>query len=442
MNILIIGSGAREHALAKTIARTSPNARIFCIGSSHNPGIHSLCDAFIVGNILQNETILQQAITWKIDMAIIGPEAPLACGLADCLQQQGIAVVGPTKQLAQLETSKAFTRHLLQQFAIPGSPEFQVFHTLEGVENCLKRWGPQGYVIKADGLMGGKGVKVAGEHLHSLEEALQFCTELTQQQIPFLIEEKLEGQEFSFICMTDGHTLLPLPLVQDHKRAFDNDQGPNTGGMGSYSCADHRLPFLTPQDIEQAFATNLAVLQALQEHCNERYNGILYGSFMATKDGVRLIEYNARFGDPEAINILPLFEGDFADCCFQLTQGKLHTVKAAFKPLATVCKYAVPIGYPDNALKNIAIDTDSVANKDCLYYAAVDERNGQLFATGSRAIAVLGQAADLQTAEQMAETEIARIQGELFYRRDIGTQPLIQRKIQHMEQLRREVNPA
>jgi len=287
--------------------------------------------------------------------------------------------------------------------------------------------------------MGGKGVKVAGEHLLSLEEGLLFCEQLTAQNIPFLIEEKLVGEEFSFLCMTDGHSLLPLPLVQDHKRAFDNDTGPNTGGMGSYSSADHRLPFLTAEDIAKAYAINEAVLHALQTECQETYKGILYGSFMATKEGVRLIEYNARFGDPEAINILPLFEGDFAALCLQLTQGNLHQAKTHFKPLATVCKYAVPIGYPDNPCLNTPIHLAKIQDKDTLYYAAVDAVSDQLIATGSRAIAVLGQGTDLQTAEQKAETEIARLEGTIYYRKDIGTAALIQKRIQHMKQLRSEV---
>ena len=438
MNILIVGSGAREHAIAKVLCRTSPDALIFCYGNSHNPGIRQLASQYLCADLQDLDRIAQSAQAWKIEMAIIGPEAPLEQGLADRLTQIGIATVGPTRDLARIESSKSFTRHLLQQYQIPGSPLFRFFHNMNGAAAFLQELGEHHYVIKADGLMGGKGVKVAGDHLHSITDALAFCQELTDAGLPFLIEEKLEGQEFSLLCFTDGNCLIPMPLVQDHKRAFDQDKGPNTGGMGSYSCADHSLPFLKPGDLQSAMAINQQVLQALQTECRQRYKGILYSSFMATRDGVKLIEYNARFGDPEAINILSLFDQDFAALCWAISQGSLTDEHVRFKALATVCKYAVPMGYPDLSLKNIPLDVSAIQNPDCLYYAAVNEQEGQLIATGSRTIAVLGQASTLAEAEKLAEAEISRIEGEFFYRRDIGSADLIKQRIDHMKRLRQE----
>lgn len=436
MNILIVGSGAREHAIAKALKRSSKSPAIFCCGTTHNPGIRKLTQEYWVGNINDCEKILENAQEWQIDMAIIGPEAPLEKGLADILWDHSIASIGPKKKLAQIETSKSFTRDLLNKYHIPGSPHYRSFHDLNGVKQFLQKLGEGHYVIKADGLMGGKGVKVAGDHLHSLNEAYEFCQELQSLGQSFVIEEKVIGQEFSLLYFCDGYTLVPMPIIQDHKRAFINDAGPNTGGMGSYSDANHRLPFLTAKDVEQAQHINEAMLSALTAEYRDRYVGIIYSSFMATKEGVRLIEYNARFGDPEAMNALAVLESDFVSICEAMVNGQLATTDIRFANLATVCKYAVPEGYPDEPLKDFVIDVSHVVNHDQLYFAAVDERAGKLYATGSRAIAVVGIAPTISAAENMAELEINRIQGQLFHRSDIGTDALIQKRIQQMQDLR------
>jgi phosphoribosylamine--glycine ligase len=436
MNILIIGSGAREHALAKALQRSSKQPTLFCYGTTRNPGLINVTSDYMVGDICDAKDILQKAKAWKIDLVIIGPEAPLEKGLADCFWDAGIPVVGPKKILAQLESSKAFTRNLLKKYHIAGSLAYQTFDDLTGAKEFLLHLGEGNYVIKADGLMGGKGVKVAGDHLHSIDEALTFCQEIIAQGQSFVIEEKLIGQEFSLLCFCDGYRLLPMPAVQDHKRAFVNDEGPNTGGMGSYTAANHRLPFLTEHDIEEAQKINQAVVEALSTEYGEKYIGILYGSFMATKAGVRLIEYNARFGDPEAMNILALLESDFVDVCSAMVNGTLSQQAVRFSQLATVCKYAVPLGYPDHPEKNTEIDISSVQNPQQLYFAAIDEQNGKLYTTGSRAIAVVGVAPTISEAEKIAEATIKEIKGALFHREDIGTDVLIRKRVKQMQELR------
>jgi len=438
MNILIIGSGAREHALAKAFRRSSQKPTLFCYATSHNPGIKIVCENYQVGDINLVDNIVDIALAWQIDLAIIGPEAPLEKGLADALWQAHIPTVGPKKNLARIETSKAFTRELFKKHGIPGSPLYQVFDDLEGVKEFLIKLGENHYVIKANGLMGGKGVKVAGDHLHSIAEAYQFCQELISQGQSLVIEEKLIGQEFSLLCFCDGTTLVPMPLVQDHKRAFIGDKGPNTGGMGSYSAADHRLPFLTEKDIEQANHINEAMLTALTADTREQYRGILYGSFIATREGVRLIEYNARFGDPEALNVLAILTSDLVEIGEAIVTGRLSRNHVTFAKLATVCKYAVPEGYPDKPIKNQPIDISQVRYPEQLYLAAVDDRQGILYATGSRTAAVVGIAETIQDAEQQAEEEIQRIQGSLFHRPDIGTRELINQRIQQMKELRKK----
>jgi phosphoribosylamine--glycine ligase len=436
MNILVIGSGAREHAIVKALQRSAQNPTIYCCGTTNNPGIRQYTKAYWIGNINNVEAVVHTARQWQVEIVIIGPEAPLESGLADVLWQSSIAVIGPQKKLAQIETSKAFTRDLLKKHHIAGSPAYRVFHDLSGVKNFLQELGENQYVIKANGLMGGKGVKVAGDHLHSINEAYAFCQELQQLGQSFVIEEKLIGQEFSMLCFCDGYSLIPLPLVQDHKRAFIYDEGPNTGGMGSYSAANHRLPFLTDKDVAQAQHINQSVLDALTAEFRERYIGILYGSFMATKEGVRLIEYNARFGDPEAMNVLAILTTDLVTICEAMVTGKLQQLPVQFAHLATVCKYAVPEGYPDNPCKNAIIDVSAVNNAEHLYFAAVEERAGKLYTMGSRAIAVVGVADTISGAEKIAEEEINRIKGQLFHRTDIGTAALIQQRVQQMQELR------
>ncbi len=436
MKILIVGSGAREHALAKALHRSPQQPEIYCCASSNNPGIRNLAKGYWIGDICQVEAVSKQARQWQIELAIIGPEAPLEQGLADELWAHAIPTIGPKKKLAQIETSKAFTRNLLKKYHVKGSLEYRVFQGMADVQEFLQHLGHDGYVIKADGLMGGKGVKVAGEHLHSFQEALQFCQELTDLGHSFVIEEKLVGQEFSFLCFSDGTHLVPMPLVQDHKRAFDGDKGPNTGGMGSYSFANHRLPFLSDTDIASAFHMNESIIDALTAEYREPYIGILYGSFIATKSGVQLIEFNARFGDPEALNVLAILESDFVRICQQMVTGDLSHEAVRFANLATVCKYAVPQGYPDEPQKNVEITIDAVQNREQLYLAAVNEEDGKLLATGSRAVAVVGVADNILAAEKIAEAEIQRIQGPLFHRQDIGTRELINRRIHQMQELR------
>jgi phosphoribosylamine--glycine ligase len=253
-----------------------------------------------------------------------------------------------------------------------------------------------------------------------------------------VIEEKLIGQEFSLLCFSDGNRLLTMPAVQDHKRAFKGDLGPNTGGMGSYSDADHSLPFLTEKDLEAARHINESMMNALTAKYRERYIGILYGSFMATKKGVKLIEYNARFGDPECLNVLSILESDFVEICMAMLEGTLHPSLAVFANLATVCKYAVPEGYPDTPLKNTLIDISEIEQHENLYLGAVNAVDDKLYATGSRTAAVVGIAATLAEAEASAEDMIQLIKGQLFHREDIGTSELIEKRIQQMKSLREE----
>ncbi|ARG98370.1 phosphoribosylamine--glycine ligase [Legionella micdadei] len=436
MKILVIGSGAREHAIIKALNRPPQATTLYCYGTTLNPGIKQLTTDYRAGDITDCPAVLAMAKSWGIELAIIGPEAPLEKGMADRLWQAGIPTIGPKKALAQIETSKEFARDLMQKYQIAGLPLYQKFATLDNVEAFLHELGDGNYVIKANGLMGGKGVKVAGEHLQSFAEAKVFCEEILAQKQTFIIEEKLIGQEFSFMCFADGNQLIPMPLVQDHKRAYNGDLGPNTGGMGSYSDMNHSLPFLVPYEVDEAFAINNAVFHALSTECREKYIGILYGSFIATKKGIYVIEFNARFGDPEALNVLSILESDFLAICKAMVDGNLTHDKVKFANQATVCKYAVPEGYPDNPKKNFPIDFSNITRQSHLYLASVNELDHQILAAGSRTAAYVGVADTIFEAERVAEKEISLIQGSLFHREDIGTKQLIQQRIESMSRIR------
>lgn len=431
MNILLIGSGAREHALARALKNNSGVA-LFCFASNRNPGILALADDLTIGAMSDVPAMVAYAQQHNIKMAVVGPEAPLDKGVVDALQAAGIQCVGPTQQLAQIEASKAFARDLLAKHQVAGLPQYQCFAAYdESVDAFLKQLGDD-YVVKADGLTGGKGVLVAGEHLHSHDEAIAHCQSLKG---PFVIEEKFSGPEFSLISLTDGVHLKHCPAVQDHKRAFEGDTGPNTGGMGSYSDANGSLAFLTDQDIREAHAINQQAVDAMRTEFDQPYRGVLYGGFMKTKNGVKLIEYNARFGDPEAMNLLSLLDSDFVAVCQAICHGNLDQVDVKFSNKATVCKYVVPEGYPTNSVKGVAVDIATVSDKDALYFAAIDQQGDQLIMTGSRAIAVLAQGATIAEAEAKAQQLVEQIKGPVFYRRDIGTEALLEKRLEQVAAL-------
>ena len=433
--ILVIGSGAREHAIARALDRSPQDKEIFCLASNMNPGLADLCNEILIGNFNDPDFVVSYAKETDATLAIVGPENPLAAGVADALWDTGVKTIGPKKDLAQLETSKAFTRNLLKEYDIPGGPKYQTFDSLDCVTDFLNELG-ENYVVKYDGLAGGKGVKVAGDLLHSHDEALAYCQELVDSGGEFVIEEKFVGEEFSLMSFCDGNNLKHMPAVQDHKRAYEGDTGPNTGGMGTYSDANHSLPFLTDNDISQALEINIQTARAINDKFGVGYKGILYGGFMATASGVKLIEYNARFGDPEAMNVLSLLESDFIDICIGVADGTLNQVGVQFANKATVCKYAVPEGYPDSPVKGEPIDVSKVKNLDGLFYASVDFKGTSLVEAGSRTIAIVGIADTISDAEALAEKEVSSISGPLFHRTDIGTNKIVQKRVDHMNSLR------
>ena len=432
--ILLIGSGAREVAIARKIKTSRHASALFCVSTAINPHISCLSEEYFCIDPSNSSEVVRVARKAGINLVVVGPENPLEKGLVDDLESAGFPCVAPKKSVAKIETSKAFARKILDSCYKEKNPKRQEFRSLDGVEGFLKDLNND-YVIKYDGLMGGKGVKISGEHLRSKEEALAYCKEIIDMEGSFLIEQKLVGEEFSLMSFCDGKHCAHMPAVQDHKRAFEGDVGPNTGGMGTYSFENHSLPFLLEEEILDAQITNERVLKELKKATGDGFKGVLYGGFMATKGGVKVIEYNARLGDPEAMNVLSLLKTDFIDICNHIVEGSLDSLSVEFEHKATVCKYAVPNGYPDSPEKGFKVSCKNSDDKN-LFFAAVKEKGGEVFATGSRTAAYVGKEKTVAAAEEIAEQGVGGISGHLFHRKDIGTKTLIQKRIENMKKVR------
>lgn len=463
-HLVVLGSGAREHAVAAMLQRSNAKfgfsrgftCAIHCMGTSHNPGIASICrdsgGSYGIGTITDANRVVDFCKRVEAELMVIGPEAPLETGVADRVRETGVAVVGPGREQARIETSKSFARELLQRILPQACPRYLIVEHPDRARACIEEFAGR-YVVKADGLAGGKGVMVSGEHLHSTEEALAYCERLlcTAGRIPeenaaperCVIEEKLEGEEFSLMTVTDGAACIHFPAVQDHKRAYDGDRGSNTGGMGSYSSRDHSLPFLTRVEIETARAYNEAVIAELWRTTGGSYRGILYGGFMATATGVKIIEYNARFGDPEALNLMALLLSDGIELFERTANGNLSGYRAEFAPKASVCVYAVPEGYPDTAAKGMPITVSELDPDVSLFFGSVDERpDGSLITGGSRTAAVVALGETIEEARSRVMENIGRIGGPLRYRTDIGSGQLLAGRLDHMRTVRRELSIA
>jgi phosphoribosylamine--glycine ligase len=332
-------------------------------------------------------------------------------------------------------------RGLMSKYKVSGNIEFCTFYDFEGAKKYVLD-AEMEVAVKPVGLTGGKGVKMQGEHLKDKEEVIRYVKEIFDNKIGgggVVLEERLEGEEFTLQAFCDGRTVVPMPLVQDHKRAFEGDKGPNTGGMGSYSMEDHILPFMTKKELDQAMDIMRKVVGAMaRDGCP--YVGILYGQFMLTRIGPKVIEFNARFGDPEAMNVLPVLESDFVGICKDIVAGKLSPSKVKFESKATVCKYVVPEGYGTKSKSGheIRVDEEGVMNEGAhLFYANVNEENGRILTTSSRSIAVVGLEATVEKAEKACERGLRHVSGDAIYvRHDVGKRELIQKRMEHMKRIR------
>ncbi len=433
MRVLLVGAGGRENAIAEALSR---DAELYVVAKHKNPGIMRLAKDYGLAKETDVQKVLDFALKWGVDLAFIGPEAPLEKGIVNVLEENGTPTVGPTKEAAQLETNKAFARQLMEKYKIPGRKLFRVFDDIEEMKAWIDEFGKP-VVVKPLGLTGGKGVKVVGYQLKDNEEAKEYAKALIEKDGKVLIEERTDGVEFTFQVFTDGKKVIPMPLAQDYPHAYEGDVGPITGGMGSYSCENHLLPFIPKDDYEKALETLKATIDAMRKN-GTPYKGILYGQFMLANDEPKIIEFNARFGDPEAMNVLPILKTSLVEIGEGIIDGNLK--KAEFEQKATVVKYVAPKGYPTNPIKGVKlqINEDKIREEGAkVYYASIDESFTML---GSRALAIVGVADSLEEAEKIASHGIKHVNGEIFYRTDVGTQESIEKRIMIMKKLRGELN--
>jgi len=436
VNCLVIGHGAREHVIGEAIVNSGAN--LFAYMSFKNAGLEDLSQDIKIHSETDFQEILQYCSEKRIDFAVIGPEAPLVVGIVDALEIGGIPCIGPRIEAAQLEGSKSFTRALLEKYKIPSNIRSKFFNSMDGLEKFIRNMGEENVVIKPDGLTGGKGVKIYGDHLFSTQDIVDYCQDLIQQKTRFIVEEKCDGEEFTLQTFVDGKNVVGTPLVQDHKRAYEDDKGPNTGGMGSYSIQDHLLPFISQSDIEDALNDMKKSVAAVKSETGVEYKGFLYGQFMKTAKGLKLIEFNVRFGDPEAMNVLPLLKTNFVDICNAIIDGTLNKLNIEFEKKATVCKYLAPEGYPVSPKKDelVKVNKEKLSEIGAkFYYASVYREDNAIYTTTSRAMGILGIADSLEEAEKIAEQGVGCIEGKLFHRKDVGTRRILQKRIDHMDRL-------
>lgn len=438
MKVLAVGGGAREHAIAQALTRD--DAMLYACMKNRNPGIARLSEEFALVSETDVKAVVNYAKMRGIDLAVIGPEAPLEAGLADALREENIPVVGPSKAAARLETSKEFMRKLMEKHRLPGAARFLASNSIDEINDWLDTNG-EDVVVKPSGLTGGKGAKIYGEHLQSMAEVKEYCKEILGGKMDgsrmVILEERLEGEEFTIQTFCDGKTVVPTPAVQDHKRAYEGDRGPNTGGMGSYSDGNHLLPFLAREDYDRGLEIISRVNGAMRADGLD-YRGIIYGQFMLTKDGPKVVEFNARFGDPEAMNVLAVLGDSFVNIAEGIATGTLSS-DCHFAPRATVCKYIVPEGYGTKPLagERIEVDEEGIRREGAtLYYAAVNETEEGIFTTTSRSIGIVGVGNSIEDAENICESAVSHVKGRVFVRHDIGKRELIKKRVDHMMKIR------
>ncbi|MDX8365179.1 phosphoribosylamine--glycine ligase [Cytobacillus sp. IB215665] len=417
MNVLVVGRGGREHTIAWKVAQSSKVNNVFVA-----PGNVGMEDVATLVNIDENdhEALLEFAKSEKIDLTIVGPEVPLINGIVNAFQSNNLPIFGPTKEAALIEGSKTFAKDIMKKYEIP-TGQYGSFTSYEEAKNYLFKVGAP-IVIKADGLAAGKGVTVA----MTMEEALESLNEMMNEEkfgeasTQVVIEEFLAGEEFSLMAFVNGTEVYPMVISQDHKRAYDFDKGPNTGGMGAYS----PVPQISDVVVEQAIKTILKPTAKAMVAEGRSFTGVLYAGLINTTDGPKVIEFNARFGDPETQVVLPRLESDLVETLFQILEG--NQVTLTWNDSATIGVVLASKGYPNQYDKGAEIaGLNNVSDKTLVFHAGTAKQHDKIVTNGGRVLAIVTTGSSLREAQNKVYQEINHIQSEgLFYRKDIGNKAI------------------
>jgi phosphoribosylamine---glycine ligase len=416
MNILILGSGGREHALAWKIADSPLTERLYC--APGNAGIAQQAECVPL-DLAEHAAVAAFCRDRRVDLVLVGPEAPLCAGIVDDLESAGIKAFGPTRAAAQLEGSKGFTKDLCRGNAIP-TAAFARFKDASAAKAYIRAHGAP-IVVKADGLAAGKGVIVAQTEAEA-EAAVEmmFGGGLGEAGGEIVVEEFLEGEEASFFALCDGESAIPLAAAQDHKRAFDGDKGPNTGGMGAYSPAPNVDAAMSARIMNEIIAPTLRAMKAM----GTPYKGVLYAGLMMTRQGPKLIEYNARFGDPETQVLMPRLMSDLVPALMASRDGMLKSFDLRWHQIPALTVVMAAEGYPGHYARGTVIEglAEAAAIEGVeIFHAGTKAEAGRILANGGRVLNVSATGKTVREAQQRAYRAISRIRWpEGFYRRDIG----------------------
>ena len=408
--VLVIGSGGREHAIVDALTRSAQVEKIYC--APGNAGIAAVAECVAVKDT-DVEGLKAFAVEKGIDLTVVGPEAGLAAGVVDAFRAAGLKIFGHTKAATRIESSKEFAKQLMVKYDIP-TAAYEAFDNYEEAKAYVDCTGVP-TVLKYDGLAAGKGVVVAMTEQEADEALRDMLLDESFGKGRVVIEQFLEGPEFSLMCFVCGDKLYPMPVAQDHKRAYDGDKGPNTGGMGAYTC----LPFITDEDMEYAMEKIMRPTAAAMVAEGCPLTGVLYGGLMKTPNGIKVIEFNARFGDPETEVVLPLISSDICDI-FEAVATGVEATEPTWESLATLGIVLASKGYPGSYEKGYAIKGLEAVDGQ-IYHMGTAAKDGEIVTAGGRVMIVVCKAQTLAAAHAKANAEVAKIECEnLFYRTDIG----------------------
>jgi len=434
---LIVGHGGREGALG---ARMAEHSHLFAYMKHKNPTLVDLAAGSgglaEIGDPCDPAAVAAFAVRNRIDIAMVSADDPLAAGVVDSLQAAGIPTVGPTRDGAQIEWDKAFARSIVEEIAPEMNPLHFVVRTPAELRRALAQFGGRPVAVKPSGLTGGKGVKVMGPHLKSLADAEAYASALLQTSQfgnSVIIEERVEGIEFTIQAITDGHTVVRPPATYDYPYRRDGDKGPGTGGMGSFCVEEEALPFMRPSDYDRAYEVVYHVIHYLRA-LGRKFDGVLNSGFFLTRSGLRVIEFNARFGDPECLNIMSLFDGNWIEVMRRIVEGRLREDDVPFRRESSVVVYLVAPEYAYKAgpQRQFRLDVDAVRDSDCeIFFSSAERVRRDLYRTigTSRVAAVSATGPSLEAAHDKVFGCIERSvpEDELDYRRDIASPEYVAR---------------